>query len=320
MSCGAGAPAREKWRPLFRLWGAQTLVQRSLNAILPLTLLLLSSFAHAECVQDYRSNHDSGVVVADFVITGTQKLSTAILGGITSKVIGSCFDDSSEELGERIRILFQDRGYLKAEVKSIRLKPGDPIAVPKPVVVEAEVVEGERYRLGQIKITGNHAFSDSQILASFPFRKGELFERSKIASAFDKVRLLYGSQGFLSMSFVPDVQDSSEASIVLTLNITEGPQYHMGELQVVAEKEMAQKLQAKWRLVEGAIFDSQYVSKYVAENHAILPPDFTPERVLVVTDCPNALTTVRIVVNPLDPKAHTPAHDIPCQSSDEVPR
>jgi hypothetical protein len=35
----------------------------------------------------------------------------------------SCFHEDSEELGQRIRALFQDRGYFTVEVRSVRIKP-----------------------------------------------------------------------------------------------------------------------------------------------------------------------------------------------------
>src|SRR5215472_7445736 len=83
--------------------------------------------AHAECVNDHRSNKNAGILITDFTITGTQTISAIDLARITSDMIGSCFDENSEEMEERVRASFQDRGYFKVEVKSLRVKPRDPL-------------------------------------------------------------------------------------------------------------------------------------------------------------------------------------------------
>jgi hypothetical protein len=114
-----------------------------------ITLFLSASFLPAECVNDHRSNKNAGILITDFTITGTQTISTTDLARITSDMIGSCFDEDSEEMEERVRASFQDRGYFKVEVKSLRFKPRDPLGVPKPVTLEGEVSEGARYKLAE---------------------------------------------------------------------------------------------------------------------------------------------------------------------------
>jgi len=86
-------------------------------------LFLSEAFLPAECVNDYRSNKNAGILITDFTITGTQTISTTDLARITSEMIGSCFDEDSEEIEERVRASFQDRGYFKVEVKNLRFKP-----------------------------------------------------------------------------------------------------------------------------------------------------------------------------------------------------
>ena len=280
---------------------------------LQLIAVLLSTCAYGECLNDFRSNKSGGVVISDVAISGTQTISSKLLGDMTSTLVGACFDDNSEELGERLKALFQDRGYFAVDVKNLKIKSGDPLSMPKPITLEAEVSEGQRYRLQETRVTGNHAFSAEQILSQFSLHKGDVFERRKLKAGLVSLRELYNPQGYLEMFFVPTTL-MSDTSIILTIEITEGPQYHMGELQVFAEKETASKLRANWQLAEGTVFDPSYVSKYISDNRSILPSSFIPESIQVVTDCPRADATVRILVNALDPKAQTPAKNVPCDS------
>jgi hypothetical protein len=139
-----------------------------------LSCVFLTAFLRADCTkdQDHRSSKNSGFLITDFTISGTQTLSSDELATIESELIGSCFDENSEELEGRVQALFKNRGYLSVEVKSLRVKPIDPIGVPKPAMLEAEVLEGPLYRLAEINFTGNHAFTADELRSKFLLKKG----------------------------------------------------------------------------------------------------------------------------------------------------
>jgi len=80
-------------------------------------LACMISAARAQCGKDNRDDPKAGILVTDFMITGTQTISAPELASVTSELIGNCFNDDSEEMGERTRLLFQNRGYFAAEVK-----------------------------------------------------------------------------------------------------------------------------------------------------------------------------------------------------------
>ena len=132
-----------------------------------LALLFSASFLVAQCTTDNRKNKNSGVLITDFTITGTQTISATDLERITSDMIGSCYDEDSEEMEQRLRAAFQDRGYFQAEVKSLRFKPRDPLGVPKPVALEGEVSEGPQYRLAEVSFVNNHAFPVAKLRQQF---------------------------------------------------------------------------------------------------------------------------------------------------------
>lgn len=84
------------------------------NRLIPLlaSSIFLSAFAYADCVKDERSSKTSGLLVSEFDLVGTQTLNSEEVSNIRSEFIGSCFNDDSEEVAERIRAAFQNRGYL----------------------------------------------------------------------------------------------------------------------------------------------------------------------------------------------------------------
>lgn len=250
---------------------------------------VLGQPADSQCAQDHRTNKNAGIQIADFTISGTQTISATDLARITSDMIGSCFDEDSEEIEERVRASFQDRGYFKAEVKSIRFKPRDPLGVPKPVTLEGEISEGPQYRLGEVTFTNNHAFPSDELRQAFPIKTGDLFERNKIASGLQSLRELYAKRGFLDWVAIPDTEFGSNAILNLNLSIDEGKQYHMGKLEFVGGKEVAGRLRAEWKLAEGDAYDSTYPDEFLNADRGVLPAGFVRNNLQTMQNCPDAL-------------------------------
>ena len=152
--------------------------------------MLLPVLLHAQCVNDRRSNKNAGIVIADFAISGTQSIGATELAGVSSDLVGSCFDEDSEELEQRIRAAFQERGYFAATVNSFGFKPYDPLGIPKPVMLEADVSDGPRYKLAEINFVENRAFSAEELREQFQIKRGDVIERAKVAGGLMGLRKL----------------------------------------------------------------------------------------------------------------------------------
>jgi outer membrane protein assembly factor BamA len=274
--------------------------------------------ARAECVNDYRSNKNAGILITDFTITGTQTISTTDLARITREMIGSCFDENSEEMEERVRASFQDRGYFAVEVKSLRFKPRDPLGVPKAVTLEGEVSEGARYKLAEITFVENHALSSETLRQQFPLKRGDLFERGKVATGLQSLRKLYGTHGFLDSTAIPETTFGSNATANLNISIQEGPQYHMGKLETVGDKQLAAKLGAEWNLAEGDVYDRTYIDQFLEVNRDSLPVGFSRANVQTIQNCPDALVEVRLILDPAEETSHAEPKNVPCEHHHDV--
>jgi hypothetical protein len=282
---------------------------------LPFCSLVLSLPLQADCLKDHRTSKASGVLVAEFKISGTRTLSSDELSSIRGDLLSSCFDDNSEELEGGILASFQNRGYYLASLKNFSIKTTDPLTVPKPAVLEAEVVEGPRCMFGEIQFTGNHAFPQETLLAELPLKKNDVFQREKVGAGLEKVRSIYLANGYTEI--VMEVDSRIEGDRVsLLVNVVEGSQFHMGKLQVFAKSEQSNKLRGTWDLAEGAVFDSSYLEKYINENRAMFPPNFTRDFAQVVRNCRELTVEVRLPIDQLDPRSQVPPKDIDCESED----
>ena len=288
---------------------------------LAVLFILVSSAAclPAQCAGDQRSNKNAGILITDFTITGTQTIGATELARITSDMIGSCFDEDSEEIEERVRASFQDRGYFKVEVKSLRVKPRDPLGIPKPVTLEADVSDGPQYRLAEITFVQNHAFTAEKLREQFPLKRGDLFERGKVASGLESLRKIYGTQGYLDSVSIPDTEFGSNATMNLSITIEEGTQYHMGKLEIVG-KEAAARLRAEWKLAEGDAYDSTYIAQFLDLNRDLLPAGFSQANAQVILNCPEAKVEVRLILDPAEDGSKSERKGVPCaEDSDPKP-
>jgi outer membrane protein assembly factor BamA len=280
--------------------------------------LLCPVVLHAQCGKDHRSNKNAGILISDFTISGTQTIGATEIARITGELIGSCFDEDSDEMEERVRAAFQDRGYFTAKVESMELKPGDPLGVPKPVMLQAEISEGPRYKVGEITFTENHALSSKRLREQFPLKRGDLFERGRVAAGLESLRNLCVTQGFLNFSAVPETTFASNATANLHVSIQEGPQYHMGKLDIVADRETAARLRAEWKLTEGEVYDQSYLDRYLEINRDLLPAGFSGADVRAIQNCPDAVVEVRVLVDPGKDEPHAEPKSVPCEKQDDV--
>jgi outer membrane protein insertion porin family len=235
------------------------------------------------------------VLVESFVISGTQSIDSAELAEITNSMAGSKFEDDPDELEEWIKAQFQNHGYFNVTIQKLDIKTIDPLASPKPVRLEAQIIEGPRYRLSGIEFTGNHALSSEALRAKFPMKVGDGFRRSKVGAGLIAMTKLCNSQGFLDCVFIPDAKPDSNSGMKLNIQVEEGPQYRMDKLEVSAPQEVADRLHVGWKLEPGAIFNSSYLETFLEDNHSLLPADFTPSNgVELIKDCPDATVSVRL--------------------------
>ena len=145
-------------------------------------------------------------------------------------------DGTWRELGRRIRLAYQDKGFYLATV-DVRVQPGSP------KVVRIEVREGESLRVGGVEFNGNVQL-DSAILRRelatgppswAPWRKGVLRD-DVLDGDLRRLWFLYRRYGFEAAE-IADVHTDTQrvpGKIYVTVDIVEGPQTVVQEVVVPA--------------------------------------------------------------------------------------
>ena len=262
---------------------------------------------------------DDKIVVQEIVISGTSTLTSEQLSDISNTLTSKTMGDDDEVVEAYITYEFQQRGYFDAQVTNLKVIPLDPLAKKKPVRVEAEVDEGPLYHLAEFKFTGNAAFSADELRQGFPLHPGDVFDAEKVRVGIESLSKKYWTTGYLENRPVPDTQKASNGQVTVTFAIEEGIQYRMGELKVEGKDEAAEKLKAKWELKPGEPYDLDYLERFLAENHELLPEGFDYDRdVLWLRDCADNTVNVTIELDPKRPWKPKP-QDKPCEAPKDTP-
>jgi outer membrane protein insertion porin family len=182
------------------------------------------------------------------------------------------------------------------------------IASSNAVILIFKVEEGPKVKVGKIKFTGNHAFSDRKLIRAMkhdrPYQiplyiteinvMSKTYDRDKLNEDLEVgVRGMYQDNGYFHVLVkepalenidtrnnklgmpVPVLGKSSGKAVNITIPIEEGPQFHMGALRIVSadpDKALSLKVEAlkgAFPLKKGEIFNVSKLRKAMKDYTSI---------------------------------------------------
>jgi outer membrane protein insertion porin family len=188
---------------------------------------------------------------------------------IFENLFSHTFDASKlDEDAERVRFLYQTKGYFKVLVDDPKTKirdtkPGFPYIGRhggKVVDITVPVQEGDRYRLGTITFTGGKAITNSKLLrAQFPIKDGDIFNRELIGKGLENLRKAYGELGYINFSAVPQTDEDDQKKIVsLKVDLDEGKQFYVRRIEFEGNTTTRDKvIRRELALEEGNVYNSR---------------------------------------------------------------
>jgi outer membrane protein insertion porin family len=170
--------------------------------------------------------------------------------------VDSQFDPGKINLAERsLKELLDKNGKPMGTVKH-EIEPVTPTSVKVKFIVE----EGPKVRIGQIKFTGNHVFSESKLRDTLKltkergiistFKGQDKYDPLKLEADLDQnIRKLYQEHGYIKVTIgTPDAQvkegprgvlpvfRKTKDQFFINIPIVEGDQYRLGELHIKEAK------------------------------------------------------------------------------------
>ncbi|HTO08183.1 MAG TPA: outer membrane protein assembly factor BamA [Myxococcota bacterium] len=186
-------------------------------------------------------------VIRQVSISGNQNIGSDDIKQKLTITVGSTVDyPLLMENKQRIEAQYQAKGYYQAKVDYTLEPQGEG-----SVGVNFDVVEGKKLKLREIDFRGNKALSDRQLRGAMQTKvwtltswvtqmwdNSGLYAEPLFYQDLDKIQRLYMDQGYIRVQLgEPDVQVSDEG-IKVAVDISEGPQFHVGTVDVLGDETM----------------------------------------------------------------------------------
>jgi outer membrane protein insertion porin family len=145
-----------------------------------------------------------------------------------------------DEDSERIRQMYQSRGYFEARVinhsekiydvygRGIKIPLINPKKPGKRVTITMFVREGDKYYLRNVNFVGMKLFRTPDLIARSVFKMGpgDVFSTEKLQKGLEDLRKLYGNFGYIDFVPSPDPEVvPGKDQIDLTIDVDEGHQF-----------------------------------------------------------------------------------------------
>jgi hypothetical protein len=143
-----------------------------------------------------------------------------------------------------------------------------------------------QYRLEAVLFEGSRSFSPEQLKERFNVPVGDKFNHTAIGQGLERLRQLYGDNGYINFTAVPSLQlDKDRGTVVLTISIDDGIQFTFGKLSLEGQETRAGEADAlrnAWAALSGRTYDSSLLRKWLIHNATFLPNDRQPLRHLEI--------------------------------------
>jgi outer membrane protein insertion porin family len=165
----------------------------------------------------------------------------------------------AQETIEGLKKVYEDKGYLDADVTFSTIAQPDNQAIAIFTVTEGPLVQ-----ITAINFTGNHAFTSRQLskvletgthnLLSFITGSGTL-DHKKLEEDGDRLTSYYYDSGYLNVRVTEPVVNRQGNGLTVTFAIDEGEPYRVGSIEMSGDLKYPQEdLRARLTLKSGALF------------------------------------------------------------------
>ena len=175
----------------------------------------------------------------------------------------------------------RDHGYITARVGAPELKLVRDSADKKTRFVDLRipVVEGHRYKVGELSFDGNTVVKSDALRPMFKVERGTYYSERTIRKGLQKAREAYGAGGYFEFTGYPDFKfrdlpypaepDTPEAlkaeptkamgppMVDITIRMGEGKQFFVNRLRVGGPGRRDSVVRREVRLVEGGVFNTE---------------------------------------------------------------
>jgi outer membrane protein insertion porin family len=195
------------------------------------------------------------------------------LGGKTTYTEEKWQGGEEDPRGDRGRLedFYLNHGYVTARIGQPKITYSDGKSgffKKKPVKwirLEIPVVEGEQYRMGELKFEGLKVLKEEFVKSYFKMKPGDVYNDSRFQKAYEKLRDVYGSLGYFQWTAGTQRTPDPERKVVdITVRMEEDKQYFVGLINFTGNDSTRDKvIRREIYLNEGGVFNTEALKQSI---------------------------------------------------------
>ena len=161
---------------------------------------------------------------------------------------------------EILKSYYQDRGYINFKIEStqVSLTPDK-----QDVYITVNIVEGEKYKVNKVSLSGNLLFSEDELLKLVNLNKGDVFSRKKATLSRTNINDRFAEDGyaFANINLSPKTNDKDK-TVDLTFFIDPGRRVYVRRINIFGNIKTKDKvIRREIRQMEGDWMSTKSIAK-----------------------------------------------------------
>ncbi len=215
---------------------------------------------------NFRTNHPEAAV-AEVTFEGNQVLTGTILQNAISGIgIGAPYSEAGfrELLNNAIKPLYDARGRIRVTFPKLTTEKARDV---EGLVVHVTVAEGPSFELGEVTLDNKSEVKSADLLKVAAFKKGDLANFDEVNQGVERMKKRLRHDGYMRAEATVDRNIHDEQKKVdVTVHITEGPQFTMGNLTIQGlDLEGEAAMRKLWALQGARPFNPDYPNYFIAQ-------------------------------------------------------
>lgn len=138
-----------------------------------------------------------------------------------------------------LKSFYMNNGFLDIEVEDPVLDDSNPKRASLTFLID----EGQRYRVGDVSLTGIEKFSEQQLRRGIRIGRGQIASYENIEAGSESIRAYYGNRGYVRTIVRPVYGADTERGIVnVTYEVTEGIIGHINSINISGNERTMDKV------------------------------------------------------------------------------
>ncbi|MBF0123699.1 MAG: outer membrane protein assembly factor BamA [Magnetococcales bacterium] len=193
----------------------------------------------------------------------------------------------------QLRNSYLDQGYVRVSVES---SVAEMTPDRRAFVVTHALHEGERYRVGSLRISGDfNELPEQQLWEKMEIHEGEWYSRETLRQSIENLTDIVGNFGYAMLDIQPNMQiDDDQRLVNIDIQISKGRRFYVNRIEISGNsRTQDQVIRREMRLVEGDRFSSASVRRskerlqslnFFDKIEVTTPPTDQPDRVDLKVD------------------------------------